>query len=97
MRTPSRRVTEAIIAEMVSLCREHGIPMVFTFIDGRPYMMDYVRTLGIPTVDMHVDMSVPENTNTPHDGHPSALANRHYASVLEPALRQVLDDPVVRP
>lgn len=97
VRTPSRRITEAIIGEMLALCKANDIPMVFAFIDGKPYMMDYARKLGLPTVDMSVDMKVPENTNTPHDGHPSALAHRHYAETLEPVLRAALASQTAQP
>ena len=97
VRTPSRRITEAIIGEVLALCRANGTHLVFAFIDGKPYMMDYTRKLGVPTVDISVDMSVPANTNAPHDGHPSALTHRHYAEMLKPVLGELLASPAARP
>jgi hypothetical protein len=82
---------------MLAECRGHGIAMVFAFIDGKKYMIDYARRAGIVTVDMSVDLSVPENTNTPHDGHPSALAHQHYAETLTAVLREVLGERAARP
>jgi lysophospholipase L1-like esterase len=93
VRTPSRRISEAIVDEMLALCQANDIPMVFAFIDGKPYMMDHARKLGIPIVDMSVDLSIPANTNLPHDGHPSAVAHRQYADTLTPMLREILLDP----
>ena len=65
--------------------------MVFAFIDGKKYMIDYARRAGIVTVDM----SLSENTNAPHDGYPSALAHQHYAT-LTAVLREVLGERAAR-
>jgi hypothetical protein len=87
-RTDSRAVTEALIDEMAALAKANGVEFVVAFISGKPYMMDYTRSRGIPTVDISVDESLPENTNRPHDNHPSALANRKFAETLEAFLRE---------
>ncbi len=97
VRTPSRKITEAIIDEMHALCEANGIQMVFAFIDGKRYMIDYATKTGLPVVDISVDMSVAENTNTPHDGHPSALAHRHYADTLAPVIRDALAKETATP
>jgi hypothetical protein len=96
VRTPSRRITEAIIDEIATVCKANNIQLVFAFFDGRP-QMDYARKLGLPTVDISVDMSIPENTNLPHDNHPSALAHRHYAETLEPVVRGLLTHQTAKP
>lgn len=44
----------------------------------------------IPSVDISQDLRTPGFSNRPHDGHPSASANRAYADGLEPFLREVL-------
>jgi hypothetical protein len=87
-RTDSDGVTEALIDEMAALAAANGIRFVVAFIAGKPYMMEYTRSKGIPTVDMSVDMTLPENSNQPHDNHPSALANRKFAETLEAFLRE---------
>jgi lysophospholipase L1-like esterase len=88
---PSAEVTRAIIAEMAALAKANGVDFAVAFIYERPFMTDFLRELGVPAVDMSVDLTVPGNTNEPHDIHPSARANRVYAqrlgAYLEPALR----------
>ncbi len=86
-RTPSDRVTEAIISEMAKTAHDNGVGFGVALIAGRPDMLKYTRAHGISSVDMSVDLSLPENNNEPHDNHPSALANRHYADTLESFLR----------
>jgi len=97
VRTPSRRITGSIIDEILALCNANGTQLVFAFVDGKRYMIDDARALGIPTVDISVDMSIPENTTTPHDGHPSALSHRHYAATLEPVVRGLLTNQTAKP
>jgi hypothetical protein len=96
-RTPSRRITEALIEEIAALADSNGVQLVFAFIDGYPYMMDFTRRVGIPTVDISVDLSLPENNNLPHDGHPSAHAHRQYADKLAPILRETLTSTTAKP
>ncbi len=86
-RTPSRRVTEVLIDEMASVADANGVRFAVAFVAGKPYMMDYTRSRGIPTVDMSVDLTLPEYNNEPHDNHPSAWAHRVYADKLEAFLR----------
>jgi hypothetical protein len=45
-------------------------------------MLEWCRTASIKAVDISVPLTDPENTNAPHDGHPSAKANRAYAEKL---------------
>ena len=46
-------------------------------------MLEYCRKNGIPAGDISVDLTRKENNNLPHDGHPSAWANRQYAAKLQ--------------
>ena len=50
--------------------------------------------VGIAAVDISVSLTEPGNTNAPHDGHPSAQANRAYAEKLLNFLRT---QPFVKP
>lgn len=86
-RTPSDRVTEALISEMAAVANANGVRFVVAFIAGNPYMTTFTRAAGIPTVDISVDLTLPEHNNEPHDNHPSALAARKYADALDTFLR----------
>ena len=86
----SHAVSEALVLETARLAREHGVKFILANIDRGPggvRMLEFARKQGITAVDISVDRKVPGNTNLPHDGHPSARANRHYADVLEKQLR----------
>jgi len=80
-------VSEMLIAEMAELASKHGVRLIVANISGGLAMLDRTRENGIPSVDISIDLSIPENTNLPHDGHPSALATRKYADALEHFLR----------
>ena len=95
-RLRSHEVSEALVLEMARIAREHGVKLVLANIDrgsGGVRMLEFARNHGIPAVDMSVDRKIPGNTNLPHDAHPSARANRHYADVLERQLRAELAVP----
>jgi hypothetical protein len=89
----SHDVSEALVAEMARVAREHGVLFVVAGIVGNSStrrMLEFAAAHDIAALDMSVDLHVPGNTNAPHDNHPSALANRHYADVLEAFLRAEL-------
>ena len=98
-RLRSHAVSEALVLEMARLARDHGVKLILANIDRGPggvRMLEFARNHGIPAVDMSVDRRIPGNTNLPHDAHPSARANRHYADVLERQLRTELTAPQVQ-
>jgi hypothetical protein len=50
-------------------------------------MLHFARENGIPSVDISVNEGLGVYNNLPHNGHPSALANKEYADKLEAFLR----------
>lgn len=95
-RLRSHAVSEALVLEMAKLAREHGVKFILANIDrgsGGMRMLEFARNHAIPAVDISVDRRIPGNTNLPHDAHPSARANRHFAEVLEGRLRAELAGP----
>jgi hypothetical protein len=86
----SHDVSKALVKDMAALAARHGVTFIVVNISRGGAMLDVAASIGLPHVDMSVDRSLPENTNLPHDGHPSAVANRTYADTLEPVLRDAL-------
>jgi len=86
----SHAVSESLVEEMADLAREHGVDFIVANIQGPDEMMKFAEKNGIANVDISVDDRIAENTNRPHDPHPSALANRQFADRLEPVLRRAL-------
>jgi hypothetical protein len=85
-----REVTEALILEMSSTAKNNKIPFVLAGItqsQGTSKMLEFAQHNGVQVLDIAVNLNVPENTNLPHDCHPSADANRKYADKLEAFLR----------
>lgn len=85
-----RAITERIVREMNELSEREGAELFVAGITGDPMTadaLDRFEKIGIDTVDISVDLSIPEHTNLPRAAHPSALANRQYASKLESFLR----------
>lgn len=82
-RVNSHAVSRALLANWAGVCLKEGIPFVVAGIssDAGP-MLEWCRAAGIKSVDISVPLSDPANTNAPHDGHPSAKANRVYAEKL---------------
>jgi hypothetical protein len=81
----SHEVSEQLVLEIAALAREHGVGFVLAGIWNGSLtadMLAFAAEHGIDTVDIAVDTSLPEYNNLPHDVHPSALANRHYAEAL---------------
>ena len=53
-------------------------------------MLEYARSEGIMVTDISVDLRIKENTNLPHDCHPSAFAHEQYAEKLEAFLKRTV-------
>ena len=82
-RVNSHAVSRALLLNWAGVCLKEGIPFVVAGIssDAGP-MLDWCRAVGLKAVDISVPLTEPGNTNAPHDGHPSAKANRVYAEKL---------------
>jgi hypothetical protein len=86
----SHEVSRRIVRAMMRLAKERGVPFVVATIDqgeAADDMRAFVTAEGGLAVDMGVDLDEPGMSNRPHDTHPSARADRRYADVLIPALR----------
>lgn len=75
-------VSEKLVLEMAKTAKEHQVTFILANIHDGQVVQDFARKNGIPSIDISVDLRVPENTNLPYDAHPSAIANRHYAQKL---------------
>lgn len=91
-------VSEALVEEMARLAKEREVKLVVAGITdsrGTLDMLKFAKEHGIASVDISVDLRVKENTNLPHDGHPSAVANKKYADKLEAYLRaEILNEGI---
>ena len=86
----SHLVSEALVEEMGRLAKKHAVEFVVAGIVGEREihkMLDFAQEHGIPSVDISVNLWIKEHTNAPHDGHPSAIANKGYADKLEAFLK----------
>lgn len=83
-------VSRALVGEMASLARDHHVELIVANIKGANEMMRFAEKSGIANVTISVNSMLPENTNLPHDRHPSALANQKFADGLEPILKNTL-------
>lgn len=84
----SHEVSEALVLEMAKLAAEHKVKFIVAGIfasAGTREMLKFAQAHGIPSVDISVDLKVPENRLP--DEHPSAVANRIFADKLESFLR----------
>jgi hypothetical protein len=81
----SRDVTRALIKEFANLARTKGIELVITGLLASTetrQMLRYATNEGIITIDMGVNFNIRENTNLPHDPHPSAAVNKKWGQEL---------------
>jgi hypothetical protein len=81
----SHKVSKAIIKEFSELAKENEVELIVAGIVSSGItrkMLRYVRNEGIIATDISVDLKIKENTNLPHDPHPSAIANEQYATKL---------------
>ena len=83
----SHEVAKGIIKEFSDLCQRHNIKFLVAFlwlsIIDQEQELPFCQKEGIATVEMPVDLSLPEYNNNPYDGHPSALANQVFADKIE--------------
>ena len=89
----SQEVTQAILKEMQNICQQRKILLLVATLTndaGTQELNAFCQAQGIKTVDITVDLKVQENTNFPHDSHPSPKANQEYAQKLEPVIREML-------
>jgi len=86
----SHEVSKAIIEEFNRVAEANGVKLVVAGINvGSARMLRELSQEGIATADISVDLKIPAN-NLPHDGHPSAIANRQYAEKLEGSLQDTV-------
>lgn len=78
------QVTKKIIEKMINLALENNIKFVLAEIGSERSkdIADFTVSLGGESVDMSFFRPNGTHTNLPHDGHPSPLANHHYAKIL---------------
>ena len=81
----SHRVSEALMLEINELAVENGSTLIVAGIWNGALtkdMLEFAAGKQIRALDISVDTSRSEYNNLPHDIHPSALANRHYADQI---------------
>ena len=84
----SREVSELLVLEMAKIAGEHKVRFIVAGIfasAGTRKMLQFAQDHGIASVDISVDLKVPENRLP--DEHPSAVANRIFADKLESFLK----------
>jgi hypothetical protein len=83
----SHEVSEALVLEMAKIAGEHKVKFIvagiFASAETRE-MLKFAQAHAIPSVDISVDLKVPENRLV--DEHPSAVANQKFAEKLKEAL-----------
>lgn len=93
-------VTRALIEEFARTARGHGIPLLVAGLDSSQVTARLLAALqeqGIAVADIAPPRGRREYTNLPHDRHPSPLAHRLYAELLERALRPLVDSAAAAP
>jgi hypothetical protein len=83
----SHTVSQALVEEMATIAKQHGVTFIVANIIGGQTMLDYAANHGIPSTSISIPLGLPGYSNLPHDNHPSAIANRYYANQLEGFLR----------
>jgi hypothetical protein len=92
-RLRSHEVTRALLARFAAAARAGGAPVLVTTLEASAAnapILAYAASLEARVVDASVDLRIRENTNLPHDGHPSPLAHRRYARRLAPQIEAAL-------
>lgn len=89
-RHQSHAVSEALVEEMAKLAKKSEVKFIVANISKERAMLDFAEEKRIQNIDISVDLDLTENTNRPHDYHPSAIANKKYADKLENFLRAQL-------
>ena len=91
----SHRVSKQLLLEFFRLAQQHGVEVIIAGVTPDDLTRDMLRFChehGMLTVDMSVDLSIKENTNLPHDGHPGIKAHRYYAKTLGNFLKHRLQE-----
>jgi hypothetical protein len=89
----SHEASKALIREFANISKQRHVKLVVAGIVSDPQtaeMLEYCRGLGISTLDISVDLTKKENTNWPHDLHPSRRATEEYANRLAAFLSKSL-------
>jgi hypothetical protein len=79
----NRAVSRALVLEMANLAKRRDVEFVVAAISEGSEMLEFATQNRILNVDISVDARLPENSNLPHDTHPSAIANQKFADKLE--------------
>lgn len=64
-----------------ALCLQHNIELLVTGLtqtDKTHKVLNALKSKGINTLDISLDLTKPEYTQLPHDSHPNSSAHRHY-------------------
>jgi len=82
----SQKVTQQLLIRMKNLCKSNKAKFLVAniFVDSTVVasMKAFCQTNQIEFLDISVDLSQEGMNNLPYDGHPSPLANQHYAHKL---------------
>lgn len=87
-------VSKALILKINEICKKNGIMFILAGIDSynlseTQEMIDFCKSQDIHAVDISVDFKLPGIMNLPHDGHPSAAANKIYAKKISDYLKSL--------
>jgi hypothetical protein len=89
------RVTFAIFAELLALCRTHGIRPVLAvqhIAGSSDPVVEFAASLGFEIVPMTVNLGRAIYNVMPFDNHPNAAANTVFAEKLLPVLKRLLPE-----
>ena len=83
---PDVNITKALFLEIKKVCDETNTKLLVCGItdgEGAEEMLRSLKSEGIKTLDISVDLSDPKYNNQPYDSHPNALAHSIYAKRVE--------------
>lgn len=90
----SQEVTRRLFSEWAAVARGRGVALgVAGILDDAltKSLGAWCEAADLPFADISVDLEVPENTNLPHDNHPSARAHAAFAERALPLIRRLLE------
>ncbi len=90
-------VSKRIMEDFCELATEQGVKVVIVGMTAHPLTRDilgYATEMGIPAVDISVNLGEKGYNNLPYDGHPSAKAHHSYAQSLAGFLRTQITDQI---
>ena len=75
-------ISYLILKEIHTLCKKNKIELIITNIDdykrtGKDF--EYFSSIGIKTLNLHVENNNPKYNLLPYDSHPNKLANKLFA------------------